>query len=353
MTPIRSVTGLRRWQLLAATAAAAVLLSACGGSDDGPAAAAAAPAAPAAASVRISGLAATGAAITNATVSVVNANGVTASTTTSANGSYNVDIADGAPYVLRVTDAAGRLWYSYAQAAGTANITPLTSLALAQAWGGRPLADLYAGWTGSRLTATQVLEAARVVNANLASVMQARGVTPASANVFTQAFSANGQGLDGVLDAMRVSFNCAANLCSPVIASANGTPLISWNSNISVSGITLSWGASTGSGGGSTGGSASLGSCAANAAAGSYSMIVQTTISGLGAVPVPEVCIDGLAGKPSSQAEFCGGSLANGQLPAGISVLSCTYDGSVATIAARITSPITLDYTVKYTFVQR
>lgn len=351
MTPIRCILGPRRWQALFASSAAALLLAACGG-DDGPAApATAGPAATT--TVSLSGVAATGAPIPNATVAVTNANGVTGSATTAANGSFTVTIAEGAPYVLKVTDAAGRPWYSYAQAAGTANVTPLTSLALSQAAGGRPLADVYAGWTTSRLTATQVLEAARVVNANLSAVMQARGVTPASANVFTQTFAANGQGLDAVLDAIRVSFNCNGSACSPLINNPAGNTLVSWNGSISVAGITLSW---TAGGGGSTGGgtgTVGLGACSANAAAGSYSMVVQTSISGLGSVPVPAVCIDGLQAKPASQSDFCGGTLANGQLPAGVSIQSCSYDGSVGTITARITTPVTLDYTVKYTFVQR
>ena len=82
-------------------------------------------------------------------------------------------------------------------------------------------------------------------------------------------------------------------------------------------------------------------------------MLVQTTIAGMGSVAVPEVCIDGLQGKPASQAEFCGGDLAKAQLPPGVSIQSCSFSGNVGTIAARITTPITLDYTIKYTFVQR
>ncbi|MEO8280187.1 MAG: hypothetical protein ABI564_10895 [Ideonella sp.] len=351
MNPIRCIHGLRRWQVLFAATATAALLAACGGGDDGAATPAAA--APAASSVTLSGVAATGAAIANAPVGVINANGVTASATTNASGGFTINIADGAPYVLRVTDPAGRLWYSYAQGPGSANITPLTSLALSQAAVGRPLADVYNGWASSRLSAAQVLEAARVVNANLASVMQARGVTPASANIFTQTFTANGQGLDAVLDAIRVSFNCSASQCTPLINSPAGTALLNWNGAISVAGITLSWNAAGGgSMGGGTGG-ASVGSCTASPTAGSYSVIVQTSISGLGSVPVPEVCIDGLPGKPANQADFCSGSLASGQLPTGVAIQSCSYDGSVGTITARITTPITLDYTVKYTFVQR
>lgn len=49
----------------------------------------------------------------------------------------------------------------------------------------------------------------------------------------------------------------------------------------------------------------------------------------------------------------CGGTLASGQLPAGVSMQPCSYDGSVGTITARLTTPVTLDYTVTYTVVLR
>ena len=82
-------------------------------------------------------------------------------------------------------------------------------------------------------------------------------------------------------------------------------------------------------------------------------MVVQTAGSGLGGVPIPEICIDGLPAKPASESEFCGGPDALGALPPGVEIVSCSYDGTVGTISARITSPITIDYSVTYTFVQR
>lgn len=331
---------------LPAVLLAAAMLAACGGGDGGGTAAPNNP--PVVATVQITGLAATGAAMPNATVTGINARGERATAQTNASGNFTLNIADGAPYILSVADAAGRAWYSYAQAAGVANINPLTTLALLQANGNKPLADLATAWSTRQLTATQVLDAAKVVNANLAPVMQGRGINPAAANPFTINFTANGSGFDAVLDAMRVNIACSATACTQTITSPAGSALVNWNANIATGAMTLSWSA-----GGSSGQiDVGLGSCRAPRA-GTYSLVVQTTVSGIGGVPIPEICVDGLPGKPTTQAEFCGSSTVTQQLPPGVSVLSCSYDGTTGTIAARITSPITLDYSVKYIFVQR
>lgn len=306
------------------------------------------PGTPAAARVDVTGVAATGAAIANATVTAVNARGDRATATTGADGRFTVSVIEGGPYLLSVTDASNRTWYSYAAGAGTAHLTPLTTLALLQANGNRPLADLLANWATSRLTDAQVLEAAKVVNANLASVMQSRGVAATSTNVFNASFSANGQGLDAVLDALRVSIACTASACTQTITNPAGQVVVTWNANIATNGYTVSW-----SGGGSSGTvDIGVGSCRAPQA-GTYSLIVQTSVSGLGVGSIPEVCVDGLPGKPASQAEFCGSATVNQQLPPGVQIVSCSFEGNSGTISARITTPVTVDYTVRYTFVQR
>ena len=82
----------------------------------------------------------------------------------------------------------------------------------------------------------------------------------------------------------------------------SGSTLISWNANASTSGMTFSW-SSTSGGSGTI--DVGLGSCRA-AQAGTYSLVVATTVSGFGGVSVPEVCVDGLPSKPATQAEFCG-----------------------------------------------
>jgi hypothetical protein len=102
--------------------------------------------------------------------------------------------------------------------------------------------------------------------------------------------------------------------------------------------------------------SVSLGACAANPIAGTYSMVVETTVAGLGSVTVPTVCINNIATKPASQDSFCGDASVKQALPAGLlTIESCSYDTAAAkgTIAAKITSPITISYTVTYTFVKR
>lgn len=328
-------------------ALSAMLLVACGGGGDSPAVA------PAAVTVQLKGVAATGAAIAHASVKAVNAKGVAATGVTGADGSFTVTINDAAPYVLSVNDGAGKQWVSYAPTAGTVNITPLTTLALLDANAGKPLADLVNGWGTTQLTQAAVAAAARKVNANFRAQIQGQGLNANTLNIFNQPFTANHTGLDAVLDNIRVSLNCSATACSQSITQPNGQALISWNANISTTGIDISWTAAVGGGG--TGGTVnvSLGACAANPPAGSYSLVVQTTVTGLGSLPIPEICINGLPGKPSSQSEFCADAGYQQQLPAGVSIVSCSYVDPTGTISARITSPITLDYSVRYTFVKR
>lgn len=342
----RLLRGLAR----AAVLAGAVSLAACGGwMDDEPKA-----------GVDISGVAATGAAIANGEVKVVNAKGETASTRTSTTGDYTVTIGDAPPFALSVVDASGNTWYSYAAAAGTAHITPLTTLALLDANASKPLADLVASWGSRTLNEAQVLQSAQKLNANLRSLMAGASVDAQTVNVFTApGFAANRRGLDAVLDAMRVKLDCTPAACSQSITSPTGSVLVEWNGNIATTGISVSWTATSSSS--ATGGSSAtssgtvtvgLGSCKAPAA-GTWSLIVQTTVAGVGGLTVPEVCVDGLTAAPTSQAEFCASDTTKAQLPPGVEIVSCSFSGDTGTISARITSPVVLEYSVKYTFVKR
>jgi hypothetical protein len=345
---------LRRFSRLLPGLALAGLLTACGGwwNDDETAAAA----------VELSGVAATGAAIANGTVTVVNTRGDQATARTGTDGRYTVQVSEGAPYILSVVDGAGKTWYSYAAAAGTAHITPLTTLALLDANGDKPLADLMAAWRSAALTEARVIEGAKTVNANLRELMAGAGVDASSVNIFNAAsFAANRTGLDAVLDSMRVSLTCSAASCTQRITGPAGITLLNWNGDIATTGITVSWsvagtGTSTGTGGttgGTTTGSVTVGvgSCR-NPTAGTYSLVVQTAVSGVG-VAIPEFCIDGLPARPATQAEFCAADSTKGQLPPGVEIVSCSFAGDKGTIQARITSPLVIDYTVTYTFVKR
>lgn len=310
----------------------------------------------AAAKVQLTGVAATGAAIAGSTVTATNAKGVQGTGITAADGSFTVSIEDAAPYVLSIADASGKVWYSYAAQAGRANITPLTTLALLEANASKPLADLAKAWGSATLTDSQVLAAAAKVNANLKPLMTAQGLDPNTTNVFTSAFSANHTGLDAVLDAMRLNLSCSASACTQTITNPAGSVLVSWNGNIATTGISLSWTASSAGGttGSGTTGSGTvtvgLGSCKAPKA-GTYSLVVQTSVAGLAGVTVPEVCVDGLPGKPASQTDFCGDAQFTAQLPPGVAIQSCSYSGNQGQITAQVSSPIVLTYTVTYTFV--
>jgi len=329
-------------------------LTACGGgSDGGTTAGTSTGGTTAAAKAQLTGVAATGAAIAGSTVTATNAKGVQGTAITAADGSFTVSIDDAAPYVLSIADASGKVWYSYAAQAGRANITPLTTLALLEANANKPLADLAKAWSGAALTDSQVLAAAAKVNANFRALMTAQGVDPTSTNVFTSHFSANHTGLDAVLDAMRLNLSCSASACTQTITSPAGSALVSWNGNIATTGISLSWtasstGGTTGTGSGTV--TVGLGSCKAPKP-GTYSLVVQTSVAGLAGVTVPEICVDGLPGKPASQGEFCGDAQFTAQLPTGVTIQSCSYSGNQGTITAQISSPIALTYTVTYNFV--
>lgn len=125
-----------RFTLLSTAAAAALLASACGGGGGD---------APAPSSVTLSGYAAVGLALPNATVDIKCATG-TATASTIASGFYTQNLSNAAlPCVLKVTSSDG-LTTLHSVAAGTgggtvvANITPLTELVMAQAAGQAPAA---------------------------------------------------------------------------------------------------------------------------------------------------------------------------------------------------------------------
>jgi hypothetical protein len=321
-------------------------LTACGGSDDDPA-----PTAAAANTVTITGVAATGAPIKAGKVNAVNAAGKTATATTAADGSYSINVAAGAPYALNITDSAGKVWYSYAADAGVANITPLSTLALSKANGNKPLSALYDAWGTAPLSSDAVLNAAKLLNANFQSQLTAKGVDYTKFNVFDSSFAANGAGYDAVLDNLRVQFNCTATSCTETVTSpagsTAGSTVLTWNNNLATGGISLSFTA----GGTTTNLNVNIGACKA-AAAGTYSMLVDTTVAGV-ALSIPQICVDGLPAAPTSQSDFCNGADYAAQLPAGVQVISCTYANNVGTYNVRVSSPLVLDYTVKYTFVKR
>ncbi|MCK5875554.1 MAG: carboxypeptidase regulatory-like domain-containing protein [Alcanivoracaceae bacterium] len=174
-------------------AAVALVLSGCGGGSGGGAKA-----------PTLSGTAAVGAAIVGGTVTARCADGNTFTevVTTDANGNWTGTLTSGTmPCALQITGGTPPdTLYSYASSTGTVNITPLTTLALAQATGQTP-ADWFNAFSG---TPVDVISA---VNEVLDAMSDTGFDVPANGNPFTTSFVADGTGWDGLLDDLRQAIN--------------------------------------------------------------------------------------------------------------------------------------------------
>lgn len=194
----------------------ALTMTGCGGSSGGntPETAPAQSAAP----ITLSGTAAGGAAIAGGTVNVKCATG-TGTATTAADGTYTLTLTGIAPCMLQVTDPnnAANVFYSAVQVGTTtANITPLTSLIVANAIGADPATAYtsFSSTTASNIT-TSTLSAA-VTNVSTALATSLNITIPSGTNPLTVTFTAatettTGSALDKAIDAL-VSSLAAANV---------------------------------------------------------------------------------------------------------------------------------------------
>lgn len=189
--------GTRYWGALAVCATLG--LTGCGNDDKDNAAS----------DTTISGTAATGAAMSG-TVTAVGANGAQANTTIGAGGVYTL-VVDGLtfPLLIKADDGAGTTLYSWAdEADDTANITPLTTLALVMTDLSDNLDDVFANWSTSHSLTVADLQAAQAkVNANLQSQFTAAGVDYTDYDFLTSEFDADGSGIDGLLDDLEFDFD--------------------------------------------------------------------------------------------------------------------------------------------------
>lgn len=192
----------------------ALVLGGCGGDGavpaDAPVAAPLpAPVAPSPAPTTLSGTVAVGAPITDGKLRVLDATGATvvADVAIAADGSYPaITLTGTAPWRLEAcgyTGANYRCIYSVAQAAGTANVTPLTSAVMLLASGQAP-ESLMTG-SASGLGAAAVASAQDALRTSLAPVMGDAGVG-ATLDLVTGALAAGSRtGYDRLLDAVGVS----------------------------------------------------------------------------------------------------------------------------------------------------
>jgi hypothetical protein len=181
--------------------AATALLAGCGGGGGGSADT----------GVDISGVAAVGAALGGATIEVVDSNGnVIATKTASADGSYTLTIASSAkaPFVASARKGDVVLYSPISEAKkGTINITPITNLVAAQL---SPTGDPAA--LAGQIKSGRADVSARQVQALVKALVDALKpllVNASADNIdpITGAFSANGTGIDKVLNSLNISIN--------------------------------------------------------------------------------------------------------------------------------------------------
>ncbi len=185
---------------LASAVAGLFTLSACGGGGDSTN--------PATTST-ISGTAAGGAAVVG-TVYIKDSLGAVKTGVIEANGHYEVDVTGmTGPFMLKADGSVGTARVSYysaatsADAGGTINITPLTSLLVANVAG--QLAETYysnpANFNG--ITADKLVAAQVALQAKLKPILDAMGLD-ASINLLRTSFAADHSGLDELLDMIKL-----------------------------------------------------------------------------------------------------------------------------------------------------
>lgn len=163
------------------------------------------------------GVAATGAA-TEGTVFVVDAEGTEISKTINADGFFRLDLRGmTAPFILKSVASNGidPDLFSYAEEANvTANITPLTNLAMYMANGNADPGILYDSWASSfvNIAAADIKNAQAVVNANLSTQYTAFSLDPFTYDFFAARFLANGTSVDALLDAMTVDLSAGISI---------------------------------------------------------------------------------------------------------------------------------------------
>jgi hypothetical protein len=178
----------------------------------------------------VSGIAATGAALTHVTVTAKCASGTGSATQSSstADGSYSVTITSGTlPCVLEATgtDSSGNsVTLHSVTTSSTANITPLTELLVAQLTGTSPssyMSSLDTSTITNTVTSTSISNAQSAV---LTMLTNAGIDTSAISSIVTGAITAgSGSGYDGVLDNLATALTAADSSLSTLASTLAST----------------------------------------------------------------------------------------------------------------------------------
>lgn len=156
-------------------------------------------------------------------VSVMGANGATASATIDTNGDYTLDVtALTAPYILRAEGTVGDEsleLFSTGVAAGHINITPITNLIASKVI---DLGTAFDSWsTASASVDTAAIEAAETkVQTQLAPILEAYGIAD-DIDLMSVDFDTDQSGLDAVLDVVKIEIDDSNNVT--ITNTATGT----------------------------------------------------------------------------------------------------------------------------------
>lgn len=205
--------------LVAVLAVSAIFLSACGSSGGSSTPATVTPPVTPPASGTVAGTAATGAPIVGQVIAIDSSTPrLTFAATTSAAGAYTVNVAGGtAPYILTIIGTSGGKTVSLnsvATASGqTVNITPLTDLIVSTAAGqpgGAALATLCASAVSGDQTLCKAALTTATTGTNLSDAVTAvksmiAPLNTSGADPLNGVFTANGSGMDAVLDQILVT----------------------------------------------------------------------------------------------------------------------------------------------------
>lgn len=167
----------------------------------------------------LSGTAAVGIPI-DGDIIVTDSMGALATAEIDSTGNYVVDVTGlTPPFIIAAVPSDNMLptQYSFAaQANITVNVTPLTTLTLFNASGQQDLDAIQADWVNqfASITQTQINNVQAVINANFAALFSGQGLDPATFDLFSSPFSANGTGFDAILDALTVTLDPANNTFS-------------------------------------------------------------------------------------------------------------------------------------------
>lgn len=168
-----------------------------------------------ASTINLSGVAATGSALANATITLTDANGTVATKTADASGAYNFDVtALNAPLLLTASVQLGDTTLTLtsmvatkpaAGTTGTANVTPLTNaMAALLAPGGNPEELGTPAILKSSVTQAKLDDVSAKVKAAINNLLKDAGLDPAKFDPISTTFTADRKGADRVLELVRV-----------------------------------------------------------------------------------------------------------------------------------------------------